>query len=212
VSFTILWETLINAIHFPFEDFFFFWERSSLPVPCMRSCKTFRSHHCTCPVTTISTTFWSGQFREKWNGLVPVDLAPGGAPRCATVPTQQDRLVSVRWVSTFPLENIQYIALAVGACLDGSGDGQTTGNGNGKERVMVLVHAVLQLLSWWNAITELYSAMLLVWRNHTREWGLFFSIFFCPIRRCIRLDLRLGHIFANLFCRLLSGPHLHRAN
>lgn len=48
--------------------FLFCWERSSLPVPCMRSCKTFRSHHCTCPVTTISTTFWSGQFREKWNG------------------------------------------------------------------------------------------------------------------------------------------------
>lgn len=37
-------------------------------------------------------------------------------------------------------------ALAVGACLDGGGaSGQATGNGNGKERAMVLVHAVLQL-------------------------------------------------------------------
>lgn len=38
-------------------------------------------------------------------------------------------------------------ALAVGACLDGGGGGQTTGNGNGKERAMVLVHAVLQFIS-----------------------------------------------------------------
>lgn len=50
--------------------------------------------------------FWSDQFRKragvKWSGPVPVHLAPGGAHRCAAMPTHPDRFAFVLWVSTFP--------------------------------------------------------------------------------------------------------------
>lgn len=193
-------------------------------------------------MTKISMTLILGPFGDeagvKWNGLVPFHLAPGGALCGATVPTQQDRLAFVLWVSTFSPENRQYLPWLWGHVWMGTAVGKTTGNGNGEGKsdgAGARCFAIPLVIKCHNR--ALYCSAAGVSILHKGARAVLFCFLLAHLQVCF-FDLRLGCIcllfspwaasmptsmrnkdsqetawqFARLVRCLLLGPHLFHAN
>lgn len=151
---------------------------------------TFWLQCCICSMTKISATLILVQvnsgtkllrYEMAWCRLTWHLVAP---LRCATVPTQQDRLAFVLWVSTFPPENRQYLLWLWGHVWMEAAVGKPQEMEMGRKEWWcwcTLFFAIPLVMKCHNRV---YTAVLLVWAYYTREPGLSFSVFSWPICRC----------------------------
>lgn len=96
-----------------------------------------------CDADSVKSGFKKVSIEVAWCRLTWLTVAPYAALQCPR--NKMDLPLSCE-SALFPGEQT-VSAFVVGACVDGGSGGQVTGNGNGKERAMMLVQAVFQIRS-----------------------------------------------------------------
>lgn len=125
-------------------------------------------------------------------------------------PTQQDRLAFCAVSQHFSPPREQTVsALAVGHVLDGGGGGQTTGNGNGKERAMVpgaRCFAICLVMKCHNSFMLQCCWCKYITQGSEREMSFFFFsfLFFVVVFFWPRLQVRFFDRRLSFICLLFS--------